>query len=233
MVWLLFLLLRGPEAACGPEAWQSVERARTQRERAGAAEAAAELVRGVRESPQCVPLGVAGWATSGWLAARAAAPKGGATEALTSVKDALGVLETLTARPTWRVQNEYARAAVTAAVAAAQDERPEMSVYLTHARGLSDRLALAGERAEWPLPIDELEGELWLEVDRYAEARDAYERAVVRVPSPSALVGLARVYVRLDDEPGACNAYRRAQADAGGALAAEVRQYLERPVCRQ
>ena len=33
---------------------------------------------------------------------------------------------------------------------------------------------------EWPLAIDELEGELLFEVDRFTESRDAYERAAKR-----------------------------------------------------
>ena len=90
---------------------------------------------------------------------------------------------------------------------------------------------LAGEVAEWPLPIDELEGELWLEVDRYTEAREAYQRAVDAGGGPSALAGLARVSRRMNDERSACDAYRRAASAAAGVLAEEARAYLEN-TCR-
>jgi hypothetical protein len=224
-------LLQIPTEGCSLEALQALAHARERRERAGAAEAGSPLMLAIRESPHCVPVGVARWAIAGWTGARAAAPKGGAPDALGPAKAALDALTALTERSSWRVQNDYARAAITAAIAAAQDERPEMGVYLTHARGLSDRLALANERAEWPLPIDELEGELWLEVDRYAEARDAYYRAVKVRGGPSALVGLARVSDRLRAEGGACEAYRQALEGAQGSLAEEARRYLNRPVC--
>jgi hypothetical protein len=192
------------------------------------AAAAPDLVSTAAAMPACVPLSVASWAVTGWLEARATASRGGAPEVLGPVRAVLATLEAAARRATWRVQNEYARAAITAAIAASQDERPEMSVYLAHARGLSDRLALAGERAEWPLPIDELEGELWLEVDRYDEARAAYRRAVEAGAGPAALAGLARANDRLKDELAACDAYRRVLETADDPLASEARTYLSR-----
>ena len=85
----------------------------------------------------------------------------------------------------------YAEVAIRAAVSAAQEERDEMALFLEHARDLSIQMALIGAPAQWPLPIDELEGELWFEVDRFAEARDAYERAT-KTADPNAWIGLAR-----------------------------------------
>jgi hypothetical protein len=213
---------------CGIEGREALERASVRRNRAGVADAAPDLVSAAAAMPACVPLSVARWAVTGWLEARATASRGGAPEVLGPARAVLATLEAAARRATWRVQNEYARAAITAAIAASQDERPEMSVYLAHARGLSDRLALAGERAEWPLPIDELEGELWLEVDRYDEARAAYRRAVAAGAGPSALVGLARASDRLNDEPAACDAYRRVLETADDPLASEARTYLSR-----
>ena len=61
----------------------------------------------------------------------------------------------------------YAEIAIRAAVSAAQEERDEMALLLEHAREPVGPMSLGGGTpAEWPLPIDELEGELWLEVDR-------------------------------------------------------------------
>ncbi len=74
-----------------------------------------------------------------------------------------------------------------------------MALFLEHARALSVQMALTGAPARWPLPIDELEGELWFEVDRFTEARDAYERATKTTGQPAAWLGLARANARLDD----------------------------------
>ena len=68
-----------------------------------------------------------------------------------------------------------------------------------------------GTPPEWPLPIDELEGELWFEVDRFTESRDAYERAdQARGRRPNAWIGLARATDRLGDTVTACRAYTTA-----------------------
>jgi len=106
------------------------------------------------------------------------------------------------------VSARYADAAIRAAIAAAQEEREEMAVFLEHARALSVQMALIGAPARWPLPIDELDGELWFEVDRFTEARDAYQRAVKTTASPRAWLGLARANARLNDGAAACAAYK-------------------------
>ena len=233
MLTVLFLrfVLQLPATGCDDAAAEALARARELRQNAGVS-AAAELLKTADRVSDCHPLSVAERAATGWLEARAVASAAGAEEVLGPARAAVQALAALASRSTWRVQNEYARAAITAAIAAAQDERPEMSVYLVHARSLSERLLLAGEHAEWPLPIDELEGELWLEVDRYTEARDAYQRAVETAPSASALTGLGRVHDRLDDHRAACDAFRRALTTATGSLAEEARTYLARPSCQ-
>ncbi len=145
-------------------------------------------------------------AMQGWLAARALVPKGGALDLLGPVNIRLKELDAIPSRSA-----RYAEIAIRAAVSAAQEERDEMELLLAHARDLSNQMgAGAGTPPEWPLPIDELEGELWFEVDRYPEARDAYERATRQRPTPNAWIGLARASDRLGDTVTACRAYTTA-----------------------
>jgi hypothetical protein len=149
-------------------------------------------------------------AMDGWMAARALAPKGGALELLGPVNARLRELDKIA-----NTSARYAEVAIRAAVSAAQEERDEMALFLAHARDLSKQLELAGAPAQYPLPIDELEGELWLEVDRHAEAKDAYARAVQLRPTVNALIGLARANDKLGDVIAACAAYTRARGTPG------------------
>ncbi len=149
-------------------------------------------------------------AMEGWTLARALAPKGGAVALLGPVNGKLRELDRMA-----NTSARYAEVAIRAAVSAAQDERDEMQLFLDHLRDLSRQMELAGTPAQWPLPADELEGELWLEVDRYTEARDAYSRAAKTNPTPNALVGLARASDKLGDVVGACAAYTRIRGTAG------------------
>lgn len=144
-------------------------------------------------------------AMDGWIAARELAPKGGAVEFLGPVNLRLKALDAIPGLPA-----RYAEIAIRAAVSAAQEERDEMALLLAHARDLSNQMELVGAPAQWPLPIDELEGELWLEVDRFTEARDAYERATKTHPTPNAWVGFARAADKLGDVVTACRAYTTA-----------------------
>ena len=149
-------------------------------------------------------------AMEGWVAARALAPKGGALDLLGPVNARLRELDKMP-----NVSARYAEVAIRAAVSAAQEERDEMQLFLEHARDLSRQMALAGGPAQYPLPIDELEGELWLEVDRYLEAKHYYEQAVKLNPTVNALIGLARANDKLGDVIGACAAYTRARGTPG------------------
>ena len=160
-------------------------------------------------------------AMAGWAAARALAPKGGAVELLGPVNVRLRELDLLP-----NTSARYAEVAIRAAVSAAQEERDEMALFLQHARDLSKQMALAGAPAQWPVPIDELEGELWLEVDRFPEARDAYERATKTTGSLNAWIGLARATDRLGDAIAACAAYTRVRAFPGLPSTAELEASL-------
>ena len=149
-------------------------------------------------------------AMEGWNLARALAPKGGAVELLGPVNTKLRELDRMA-----NTSARYAEVAIRAAISAAQDERDEMQLFLDHLRDLSRQMEVAGAPAQWPVPFDELEGELWLEVDRYTESRDAYTRAVEKKPTPNALVGLARANDKLGDVVGACAAYTRVRGMPG------------------
>jgi hypothetical protein len=142
-------------------------------------------------------------ATEGWMAAREIALKGGAVELLGPVNQRLRQLDEIP-----NMSARYAETVIRAAVAAAQEEREELGLLLAHAHGLSDQMGIGGGTPpEFPLPIDELEGELWFEVDRFAEARDAYLAATKLKPTPNAWIGLARSSDRVGDTVTACRAY--------------------------
>ena len=166
-------------------------------------------------------------AMAGWVAARALAPKGGAIDLLGPVNVRLKELDQMP-----NTSARYAEIAIRAAVSAAQEERDEMALLLTHARDLSNQMGLAGAPAEWPLPIDELEGELWLEVDRFTEARDAYERATRTRPTPNAWIGLGRAAAKLGDTVTACRAYTNAGTTQGLPQQVELEISLYRLKCQ-
>jgi hypothetical protein len=166
-------------------------------------------------------------AMAGWLAARALAAKGGAIDQLGPVNERLKELDRMP-----NIAARYAEIAIRAAVSAAQEERDEMALLLTHARDLSKQMGMAGTPAEWPLAIDELEGELWYEVDRFPEARLAYERATRTRPTPNAWIGLARVADKLGDLVTACRAYSTAASTPGLPSQIELEISLYRLKCQ-
>jgi len=178
----------------------------------------------VFQSPSATPeRDVQRIAMEGWLAARALAPKGGALDLLGPVNASLKQLDEM---PTTSAR--YAEVAIRAAVSAAQEERDEMALFLEHARALSQQMAVAGSAPRWPLPIDELEGELWYEVDRFPEARAAFERATKTAPTPNAWIGLARSADKVGDPVTACRAYTSVKGTQGlpSAVDLEVSLYL-------
>lgn len=169
--------------------------------------------------PVCARRRIAKLALEGWAQARALAAGGGAVDLQGPVRRTLEGLRELAAQTEWGLEVEYAETVIGAAIAAAQDERPEMELLLTHARDLSERLLQRNRQAQWPRQFNLAAGELWFEVDRYADAVAAYERALRGDTSPLALVGLARALARLGRMEEACATYRRA-SDAAERLRA-------------
>lgn len=200
--------------------------------------AAARLVAGTGQGERCDEVGVAALAVDGWVEARGLTRVAGAPEALPRMRDVLARIDVVrTSRPSTAIVSQlaaYAGAVLRAAVAAAQDERDEMQVYLAHARSVAESLRLARVDAAWPLPIDLVDGELWLEVDRFVEAAAAFERLPEGPYAARAALGLGAARERLDDRAGACAAYRRA-ADGGlvTTAAERARLALERLKCGQ
>jgi len=174
MLALLIAALSVQAPGCGPAGVRALADAVVTAQADGPLAAEGALVAAASEAPGCTWLVAARWTVTGWREARAAAPRGGSPESLAGARATLERLRGIDAGPA----GEYAASAIAAAMAAAQDERPEMGVYLEHARAIALRLEALGRAPVWPLPIDELEGELWLEVDRYTEACAAYRRAL-------------------------------------------------------
>lgn len=180
------------------------------------------------EQSSCATLATASWSLRGWDAAREAAKLGGSVEALAPVRDVLTRLESWS-RPGVTLE-AYAAALVRAAVAASQQERAEMRVWLEHARTLSSRLLLIGEPSTWPRPMDLAEGELWLAVDDYEPAEAAFDAALVSRESVAALTGLGRTRAHRGNNTGACTAFKRAASIVpsvyrNGAVAVEAKKY--------
>jgi pimeloyl-ACP methyl ester carboxylesterase len=206
---------RAQTVSCEPATVRSaLQRAADELQRMDDAAARAALFAATGAEASCRELPIASAALEGWIEARRLATVAGAPDQLSGINQVLKRLEVLrvSGSPTsLSVQlASYAEAVLRAAVAAAQDERDEMQLYLGLGRDLAASLTLAAQTRLWPLPIDEVEGELWLEVDRFAEARAGFERAAAAGRGARATIGLALTADRLKDVPVACAAYLRA-----------------------
>jgi pimeloyl-ACP methyl ester carboxylesterase len=202
--------------SCEPDAVRMVlQRAAAELQRRDEAAARAALIAAAGAEGSCHELAIASVALEGWIEARRLATVAGAPDQLGGINQVLRRLEMLRMSRTpislTAQLASYAEAVLRAAVAAAQDERDEMQVYLGLGRDLAVSLGLGAQTRLWPLPIDEVEGELWLEVDRFADARAAFERAAAADRGARATIGLALTADRLKDVPAACAAYLRAE----------------------
>jgi tetratricopeptide (TPR) repeat protein len=225
VAFLLFVQVAGGDAKCTAADTARLNEA-LRLMNAGDAPAARTGLESQPSSP-CPVIELARLALRGWFDAREAARGGGAPELLAPSRAVVDQLEKL-ADPKGRatvpldLQVQYAVTTIRAAMAAAQDERPEMELLLDHAGDLVQRLEQRSARAVWPRTYNLVAGELWFEVDRYEDARVAYTRAVQADASAAALVGLARAEARLGLVEQSCATYKRAKgvAPALRALAA-------------
>jgi hypothetical protein len=126
----------------------------------------------------------------------------------------------------------WARTLIDAAIAASQDEHPELALRLVHAIDMEKVLA-ASDPAVLPLlPARELGAELWLRTYRYDDARrDARALLEAEPQRISPYVVLARASARVKDTSAAVEAWRRildlrATADADDTLRLEAQQAL-------
>jgi hypothetical protein len=184
----------------------------------------------------CAETAVPYWYLHGVIAAREAYRFGGSPESLEPVKIAIAQLESHTAETR---AAEIARIVLMAASAAAQSEREEMGLLLAHAIDLERQQRLAGLPGAPIVAAQEVAGDLWLQVHRFAEARDAFLTASQQGgPTRRVTLGLARTLFRLGDLTGSCEQYQTLVAawpQAGGELPelTEARTFLRRPECRK
>jgi hypothetical protein len=126
----------------------------------------------------------------------------------------------------------WARTLIDAAIAASQDEHPELSLRLVHAIEMERALAAADPAALPLLPARELGAELWLRTYRYDDARrDARALLDAQPQRISPCIVLARAAARVKDTAAAAEAWRRvvelrATADADDTLRVEAQRAL-------
>ena len=132
-----------------------------------------------------------------------------------------------------RRRSRWARTLIDAAIAASQDEHPELALRLVHAIDMERTLAAADPAALPLLPARELGAELWLRTYRYDDARrDARALLDAQPQRISPFVVLARASARVKDTSAAAEAWRRvlelrATADADDTLRVEAQRALE------
>lgn len=133
-----------------------------------------------------------------------------------------------------RIEPAWARTLIEAAIAASQDEHPQMALLFSHASGLEAQAIASGEVSLPLVPARELAAELWLRTYRYDDARREARAMLAALPhriGPS--VVLARAAARTDDAPAAADAWRavlalRGKADANDSLRLEAERALAR-----
>jgi hypothetical protein len=158
-------------------------------------------------SPDCETTQIALLYFRGLQAAKAAYPNGGDEASLAPVMQAISELERYAAT---NPRADLLRVMLMAAAAAAQSERGDMTLMLDQAATLEEKLLASGASGAPGVSARETAGDLWLQVHRFETARAAYHRASELFgPSPGIALGLARVAVRLADDVGACDGYRR------------------------
>jgi hypothetical protein len=130
---------------------------------------------------------------------------------------------------------ELFRVTVRAAIAAGQEEHPELELLLMHASDLEERLLRSGQLVLPFAPVAEISGDLFYQANRFEQARRRYRDALMARPNRvRSILGIARASVRLDDRKAATDAYKQLldawkDADQDAPELAEARAWLAKP----
>ena len=127
---------------------------------------------------------------------------------------------------------ELLRVIVRAAMAAGQEEHPELELLSMHASDLEERLLRSGQLALPFAPVAEIAGDLFYQANRFDQARRRYSDALIARPNRArSILGIARASVRLDDRKAATDAYKQfldawKDADQDAPELAEARAWI-------
>jgi tetratricopeptide (TPR) repeat protein len=130
---------------------------------------------------------------------------------------------------------ELFRVTVRAAIAAGQEEHPELELLLMHASDLEERLLRSGQLVLPFAPVAEIAGDLFFQANRFEQARRRYSDALIARPNRvRSILGIARASVRLDDRKAATDAYKQLldawkDADQDAPELAEARAWIAKP----
>jgi hypothetical protein len=105
---------------------------------------------------------------------------------------------------------ELLRVIVRAAIAAGQEEHPELELLSMHASDLEERLLRSGQLVLPFAPVAEIAGDLFYQANRFDQARRRYSDALIARPNRArSILGIARASVRLEDSKAATDAYQQ------------------------
>ena len=170
----------------------------------------------------------------GLVAGRAANAQFGSPESLRPVREAAAALETrATIYPIARVAHTVLRAAI----AAAQHERAEMTLFIDEMLRLESVQLAAGLPGLAGVTAHEAAGEFWLQQHAWDEATRAFELAAQRTGrTPFVMLGLARAAAGRRNAAAACVRYKELLswwADRGDAPPeiVEAHAFVKQPPC--
>lgn len=139
----------------------------------------------------------------GLLAARAAWPRG-EPERLAAARDAVTRLDAQAAAFPVPPRYELWATEVKLATSAAFEARDELAIFMAHASGLRQRIAVAAAWAPDVIDADQLSGDAHLQLRDWREALWRYQAVTKRRPLDArAWLGAARAARRLDDPAAA------------------------------
>jgi tetratricopeptide (TPR) repeat protein len=127
---------------------------------------------------------------------------------------------------------ELLRVTVRAAIAAGQEEHPELELLSMHASDLEERLLRSGQLVLPFAPVAEIAGDLFFQANRFEQARRRYSDALMARPNRArSMLGIARASVRLEDRKAATDAYTQfleawKNADQDAPELAEARAWI-------